>query len=138
MLIHRPINPTRPANKRWTPGDQRNCHLRGLPHDPATQGISTSNLGLSTTLTPILQLSPIVSYGLKEFLHGTRRQRRILIYMQSCYGQLKISLHMRCYLDGARKVSLHVLTVTRIQLPMVKIWFKALLSRTSPIFAPEP
>ena len=56
MLIHRPINPIRPANERWTTEDQRNCHLRGLAHDPARQGISTSNLGLSTTLTPILQL----------------------------------------------------------------------------------
>jgi len=56
MLIHRPINPTSPANWRWTTVDQRNCHLRGIPHDPARQGISTSNLGLSTTLTPILQL----------------------------------------------------------------------------------
>ena len=65
MLIHRPINPTSPANGRWTTGDQRNCHLRGLPHDPARQGISTSNLGLSTTLTPILQLSPIASYRFK-------------------------------------------------------------------------
>ena len=56
MLILRPINPTRPANERWTTGDQRNCHLRGLQHDLARQGISTSNLGLSTTLTLILQL----------------------------------------------------------------------------------
>ena len=56
MLILRPINHTRPANERWTTEDQRNCHLRGLPHDAARQGISTSNLGLSTTLTPILQL----------------------------------------------------------------------------------
>ena len=65
MLILRPINPTRPTNERWTTEDQRNCHLRGLPHDPARQGISTSNLGLSTTLTPILQLSAIASYRLK-------------------------------------------------------------------------
>jgi len=65
MHIHRPINPTLSANKRWTTRDQRNCHLRGLPHDPARQGISTSNLGLSTTLTPILQLSPIASYRLE-------------------------------------------------------------------------
>ena len=65
MLILRPINPTRPANERWTTEDQRNCHLRDLPHDLARQGISTSNLGLSTTLTPILQLSPIASYRLK-------------------------------------------------------------------------
>ena len=65
MLIHRPINPTSPANGRWTIGNQHSCHLRALPHDPARQGISTSNLGLSTTLTPILQLSPIASYRLK-------------------------------------------------------------------------
>ena len=56
MLIHRPINPTSPVNGRWTAEDQRSCHVRGLPHDPARQGISTSNLGVSSTLTPILQL----------------------------------------------------------------------------------
>ena len=65
MLIHRPINPTSPANGRWTTENQHSCHLCGLPHDPARQGISTSNLGLSTALTPILQLSPIASYRLK-------------------------------------------------------------------------
>ena len=48
-----------------TTEDQRKCHLRGVPHDLARQGISTSNLDLSTSLTPILQLSPIASYRLK-------------------------------------------------------------------------
>jgi len=65
MLIHRPRNPTSPTNGRWTTVDQRSSHPRGLPHNPARQEISTSNLGLSTMLTPILQLSPIASYRLK-------------------------------------------------------------------------
>ena len=54
-------------NARQTPG------LLHLPHDPARQGISTSNLDLSTSLTPILQLSPIASVDTRS---GKRLYRK--------------------------------------------------------------
>jgi len=37
-------------------------------------------------------------------------------YVLCYFGQSTTSLHMRCFLVGAQKENLHVLTVTRIQI----------------------